>query len=119
MAQNRHFFDPHKLPIVYPPGETLEEKLQEMDMSVRQFSALTNIPENTVMSIIQGDCVITPEMAVSFENVTKIPTYLWLRLQESYDEFRSRSKPSYSDRLRKNLKNSLIRSFNNSASIAP
>ena len=31
MAQTRPFFDPAKLPVVYHPGETLDEKLQESE----------------------------------------------------------------------------------------
>ena len=104
MAKTRHLFNPAKLPKVYPPGETLEEKLMELNMSISEFASITAIPEDTVMSIINGDCAITPEMAEVFENVTKIPTYLWLRLQESYNEYKARSKPSYTSLIRKNLK---------------
>lgn len=119
MAHTRHFFDPTKLPVVYPPGETLEEKLLEMGMDTKDFAFATSLPEATIISVIEGICVITPDMAVSFENVTKIPAYLWLRLQESYDRYKERSKPSYTESIRKRLKNSLIRGLNNSASIAP
>ena len=119
MAHKKHFFDTTKLPVVYPPGETLEEKLLEMGMDIKDFASAASLPEATVTSVIHGVCVITPDMAVSFENVTKIPAYLWLRLQESYDRYKARSKPPYSESIRKRLKNSLIRGLNNSASIAP
>lgn len=36
MEPTRQFFDPAKLPTVYHPGETLDEKLQEMGMSVKE-----------------------------------------------------------------------------------
>ena len=45
MAQTRRFFDPAKLPVVYHPGETLDEKLQEMGMSVKEFATRVSTPE--------------------------------------------------------------------------
>lgn len=92
MEKKREYFDPSKLPIVFHPGETLEEKLQEMGMSVKEFATRASKPEKTVLAVINGKSSITPEMALAFEMVTKIPAYLWLRLQKSYDEFVARKK---------------------------
>lgn len=92
MAQTRPFFDPAKLPVVYHPGETLEEKLQEMRMGVKEFATRVSKPEKTIIAILKGKSSITPDMAVSFELVTKIPAHMWLRHQKSYDEFMARKK---------------------------
>ena len=35
MAQTKDFFDIKSLPVVYHPGETLDEELQEMDMGIQ------------------------------------------------------------------------------------
>lgn len=92
MAQTRQFFDPSKLPVVSHPGEILEEKLQEMNMGVKEFATRVSKPEKTIIAVLKGKSSITPDMAVAFEMVTKIPTYMWLRHQKSYDEFIARKK---------------------------
>lgn len=92
MTQTRPFFDPAKLPIVYHPGETLDEKLQEMGMGVKEFATRVSKPEKTIIAVLKGRSSLTPDMAVAFEMVTKIPADMWLRLQKSYDEFIARKQ---------------------------
>ena len=48
MAQTRPFFDHARLPVVYHPGETLDEKLQEMGMGVKEFATRVSKPEKTI-----------------------------------------------------------------------
>lgn len=79
-------------PIVFHPGETLAEKLNELQMGVKEFAVRTNKPEKTIIAILKGKSSITPEMAVKFENVLKIPAHFWLNLQRNYDEFVARQK---------------------------
>lgn len=93
-TQTRHFFDPAKLPSVYHPGETLYEKMQEMGVEVEEFAMKVSIPEEVIVSVIKGQGFITPKMAETFEMITKIPTYMWLRHQKSYDDFIARKKTS-------------------------
>ena len=76
-----------KLAVVFHPGVTLEEKLSEMGMSIKEFAIRTSKPEKTIIAVIRGRSSITTEMAVSFENVTMIPASFWLRKQLSYDEY--------------------------------
>lgn len=90
MEPTRQFFEPAKLPTVYHPGETLDEKLQEMGMSVKEFALRVSKPEKTIIAVLKGKSSVTPDMAVAFEMVTKIPANLWLNLQRSYDEFIAR-----------------------------
>lgn len=92
MAQTRPFFNPAKLPVVYHPGETLDEKLHEMGMGVKEFATRVSKPEKTIIAVLKGKSSITPDMAVAFELVTKIPAHMWLRHQKSYDEFIARKK---------------------------
>ena len=92
MTQIRQFFDPAKLPVVYHPGETLEEKLQEMGMGVKEFATRVSKPEKTIIAVLKGKSSITPDMALSFELVTRIPADMWLRYQKNYDEYIARKK---------------------------
>lgn len=92
MAQTKDFFDIKSLPVVYHPGETLDEELQEMDMGIKEFATRVSKPEKTIIAVIQGKSSITPDMALAFEMVTRIPAHLWLRLQKNYDEYQARKK---------------------------
>ena len=78
--------------IVFHPGETLQEKLQEMEMGPKEFAIRTGKPEKTIIAVIKGDSAITPDMAVQFESVTKIPAHFWMNSQRSYDEYIAREK---------------------------
>lgn len=75
------------------PGRTLEEKLQEMEMSIREFAIMAARPEETIISIIKGQSSVTSEYAVIFESVTHIPARFWLALQRNYDESLLSHKP--------------------------
>lgn len=78
--------------VVFHPGDTLEEKLQEMGMGPKEFGIRTGKPEKTIIAVIKGDSSITADMAIQFESVTKIPAHFWLNSQRLYDEFVAREK---------------------------
>lgn len=78
--------------MVFHPGETLTEKLEEMEMGPKEFALRTDKPEKTIIAVMNGKSSITPEMAVLFESVTKIPAHFWMNHQRSYDEFIVREK---------------------------
>ncbi len=88
MAKQNQYFPS----TVFHPGETLLEKLEEMGMGPKEFALRTGKPEKTISAILKGDSAITPDMAVQFENVTKIPAHFWMNHQRSYDEFIAREK---------------------------
>lgn len=78
--------------VVFHPGDTLEEKLQEMGMGPKEFAIRTGKPEKTIIAVIKGDSSITADMAIQFESVTKIPAHFWMNSQRIYDEFVAREK---------------------------
>lgn len=78
--------------VVFHPAVTLNEKLQEMKMSKKEFAVRTGKPENTIYAILSEESSITPEMAVLFENVTKIPATFWINKQARYNEYVARLK---------------------------
>ncbi|MBI4645157.1 MAG: HigA family addiction module antidote protein [Bacteroidia bacterium] len=87
VKQNQYFPQ-----VVFHPGETLHEKLEEMGMGPKEFAFRTAKPEKTITAILKGDSSITADMAVQFENVTKIPAHFWLNSQRGYDEYLARVK---------------------------
>lgn len=78
--------------IAIHPGKTLEEKLKEMGMSIKEFAVRTSKPEKTIFAVIKGNSSITSDMAIAFESVTKIPAHFWLNKQRHYDEYVAREK---------------------------
>lgn len=78
--------------VVFHPGDTLEEKLQEMGMGPKEFAIRTGKPEKTIIAVIKGESSITADMAIKFESVTKIPAHFWMNSQRLYDEFVAREK---------------------------
>lgn len=78
--------------IAFHPSETLIEKLEELKMGPKEFAIRTGKPEKTIIAILKGDSSITPEMAVLFESVLKIPASFWIKRQFSFDEFKAREK---------------------------
>lgn len=74
------------------PGTTLGEKLKELGMSFKEFAIRTMKPERVIVSIVEGNSSITPDMATAFESVTKIPAHFWLNRQRAYDESLARPK---------------------------
>lgn len=74
------------------PGIDLSEKLDELGMGPKEFAIRADKPEKTITAILNGESSITPDMAVQFENVLKIPAHFWINRQRSYDEFIARIK---------------------------
>jgi HTH-type transcriptional regulator / antitoxin HigA len=82
MAKNNQYL-PQSVSL---PGETLAEKLIEISMSQKEFAVQINKTEQTVINIINGESSITPDLAVQFENILKIPAQFWLNRQQSFDK---------------------------------
>ena len=78
--------------VAFHPGETLAEKLEELGMGPKEFALRSGKPEKTIIAVIKGKSSITPEMAVLFENILKIPAHFWLNMQRNYDEFLAREE---------------------------
>jgi HTH-type transcriptional regulator / antitoxin HigA len=74
------------------PCVSLNEKLDEMGMSRKEFALRTGKPEQTIIAVLKGESSVTPEMAILFENVTKIPAHFWVNKQARYNEFKAREK---------------------------
>lgn len=88
MAQANQYFPQ----IAFHPGETIEEKLEELGMGPKEFAVRTGKPEKTIIALIKGKSAITPEMAVLFEHVLKIPAHFWLNMQRNYEEYLAREE---------------------------
>ncbi len=68
------------------PGKTLNEKLEELEMSHHEFAMRVVMNEKVITDIINGESPITTEIALLFENILQIPAHFWINRQKKYDE---------------------------------
>lgn len=72
------------------PKEILIEALADNNIGAKEFAVKTGKPEKTISAVLKGESAITPDMAVLFEQVIKIPVPFWLEAQKNYDEYKAR-----------------------------
>ena len=75
---------------VSPPGETLLETLETIDMSQAELARRMDRPVKTINEIVQGKTAITAETALQLEQVLRIPASFWLKREQQYQEFLAR-----------------------------
>jgi addiction module HigA family antidote len=69
---------------VTPPGEMLEEKLQEIGMSQAELAGRIGRTKKTVNEIIKGKAPLLPETAVQLERVLGVPARFWASAEANY-----------------------------------
>lgn len=70
------------LPI--PPGEFLEEVLEDMGMGKDELARRMNRPATKLTAIFKGEKAITPDTALQLEKVTSVPAHIWTGLESEY-----------------------------------
>jgi HTH-type transcriptional regulator / antitoxin HigA len=78
--------------VSFHPGVTLAEKLDELNMPIKEFAIRVDKPEKTIHAVLNGSSSITSDMAILFERVLSIPATFWLKKQSNYDEYSARQK---------------------------
>jgi len=74
------------------PGETLQEVLDDRQMSQAELAERTGRPKKTINEIIKGKAAITPETALQLERVLGIPASFWNSLERNYQEYLARAQ---------------------------
>lgn len=70
------------LPI--PPGEYLEEVLEELGMSKAELARRMGRPATKMSLMFKGEKAITPETAMQLEKVVGVPANIWLGMEFEY-----------------------------------
>jgi HTH-type transcriptional regulator/antitoxin HigA len=78
---------------VIPPGESLRDRLAEMNLSQAELAARAGLSTKHVNQIIKGTAPITPETAIVLERITGVPASVWNRREADYRERLLRAKP--------------------------
>lgn len=70
--------------LAVPPGETLHEWLTSVEMSQVEFARRTGLSAKHISQVVNGIASLSPEVALTFENVTQIPARYWTQLEANY-----------------------------------
>ncbi len=70
--------------LAIPPGEYLEEILEDLEISQAELSRRMGRPAQAINEIIKGEKAITPETALQLEQVIGVPAHVWSGLEAEY-----------------------------------
>ncbi|MHA1569672.1 MAG: ImmA/IrrE family metallo-endopeptidase [Alphaproteobacteria bacterium] len=87
--------------IVSPPGETLQDILDDRDMTQAELAERMGRPKKTICEIIKGKAQITPDTAIQLEHVLGIPASFWSNREWNYRQYLSRI--ALRERLKENI----------------
>lgn len=83
--------EPHYEPdLVLPPGDTLEEVLDSIDMTQAALAKRTGLSTKHINQIVNGAAAITPDTALLLERATGVSSRTWSNLEVAYREYLSR-----------------------------
>lgn len=83
MANSRYAYTPD---YAVPPGETLEEIINSLNISQAELAKRTGRPLKTINEIVKGKAAITAETALQFERALGVPASFWNNLERNYQE---------------------------------
>lgn len=72
--------------LAIPPGETINDMLEEQGMSLSEFAKKMQISEERAEYLLEGDEVITDEIARKLCEVLGADVSFWLNLEAQYRE---------------------------------
>lgn len=67
-----------------PPGSTLQETLEYLDMTQKEFAGRMGMAPKTINEIIKGKAPITAETAIKLETVLGISADFWTTMEANY-----------------------------------
>jgi HTH-type transcriptional regulator / antitoxin HigA len=88
-SQERVRFEPD---YAFPPGDFLSERLEELGMTQAELSRRTGISQKHLSQLVNGEVALSPTTALRLEKVTRMPAYLWNRLEATYQTSRSKQQ---------------------------
>ncbi|MCF7673843.1 MAG: helix-turn-helix domain-containing protein [Akkermansiaceae bacterium] len=76
---------------VSPPGDTLEDVLDDRGMSQAELAERTGLSRKTINLIVNGKAPLSQESALLFEKALGIPAGFWISREKDYREFLARA----------------------------
>ena len=76
------------------PGAGLKDDIEALGLTVAEAARGLRVTRQQLYRVINGECAITPEMAIRLEKAIGSTADMWLRLQMNYDlaQIRGRAK---------------------------
>lgn len=78
--------------LAIPPGEYLEEVLEETAVSQAELARRMGRPPQAINEIVKGDKAITPETALQLEQVLGVSAQFWNNLEAEYRLIKAREQ---------------------------
>lgn len=72
--------------VVTPPGDTLQETIDDLGMTQIELAERTGLSKKTINRIVAGEEPVSQSTAQSFERVLRIPARFWLNLEALHQE---------------------------------
>ncbi len=72
------------------PGDIIQESLDELNVSLREFARAMEIAPSTASRLLTGKAALTPEMAIKLSVVIGSSPQMWLNLQKRLESGRGR-----------------------------
>lgn len=66
------------------PGDIIQEALEELNVSLREFARAMEIALSTASRLLTGKAALTPEMAIKLSVVIGSSPEMWLNLQTTW-----------------------------------
>ena len=70
--------------LAIPPGEYLEEVLDELGMTKEELARRMDRPATKLSAIFKGEKTVTPDTALRLEKVLGVPAHIWTGLEAEY-----------------------------------
>lgn len=82
----------YKVNIAIPPGETIQEMLDELGMTQKELAERLQVTAKHVNKLIKGTASLSHDMALKLESVLNIPASFWNNLEMKYQETLARAQ---------------------------
>ena len=66
------------------PGDIIQEALEELNVSLREFARAMEIAPSTASRLLTGKAALTPEMSIKLSVVIGSSPEIWLNLQTTW-----------------------------------
>ena len=79
-------WQPFTLTTPVPPGRTLRESIEILQLSPEMLAQRTETTVSSVEAVLAGTTAITPEFAEALTGIIDVPADFWLRYDAKYHQ---------------------------------
>jgi len=83
--------------LIFPPGDTLREVLEDRGMTQYELALETGFSPNHISEVVNGAAPISVKFASALEPVFGVEAQFWMNLQTNYDVDRAQASGKEED----------------------